>query len=371
MTDHNNYSLRKCLQMATCENIFHKILNDLELNPLFSEIKTCISNYINFPEKPLQQKDSEAESWLKWARNRQHLKIISAEIPEGILPDNSPGHLLDVRVFTHRGPDDDIYDNNKDIRDKVARGNCFLSIHSGENRRTRCVIYALKKFTGGLGDDDDRTSGDDFTWKKYFNKPLDAASSIVATRKANGEAAHLSCLKIDDQYIICAGSKNVHLLFKNKEDVTKYVEPRYKIAREVSETVWEALEDMGEEKKNRLLEFLCVTDYTAIFEILHPDHQHVEEFTHLKKPLLQFITWCSNDLVPTESSSLCSMPPHISIEIARYLGLSTVQYDIIGVSDVDPRMSQIRQGYGYEGEVLYFLDSENNVIGLLKKKTIW
>ena len=31
----------------------------------------------------------------------------------------------------------------------------------------------------------------------------------------------------------------------------------------------------------------------------------------------------------------------------------------------------IRRGHGYEGEVLYFLDDKDNVIGLLKKKTAW
>jgi hypothetical protein len=32
---------------------------------------------------------------------------------------------------------------------------------------------------------------------------------------------------------------------------------------------------------------------------------------------------------------------------------------------------KIRAAHGYEGEVLYFLDSKNEVIGLLKKKTTW
>lgn len=32
---------------------------------------------------------------------------------------------------------------------------------------------------------------------------------------------------------------------------------------------------------------------------------------------------------------------------------------------------QIRQGYDYEGEVLYFMDEQGEVIGLLKKKTVW
>ena len=41
------------------------------------------------------------------------------------------------------------------------------------------------------------------------------------------------------------------------------------------------------------------------------------------------------------------------------------------MDQLDERMKQIRQGYGYEGEVLYFLDCDDSVIGLLKKKTIW
>ena len=28
----------------------------------------------------------------------------------------------------------------------------------------------MKKFTGGLGDDDDRESGDEMVWQKYFTK---------------------------------------------------------------------------------------------------------------------------------------------------------------------------------------------------------
>lgn len=32
---------------------------------------------------------------------------------------------------------------------------------------------------------------------------------------------------------------------------------------------------------------------------------------------------------------------------------------------------QIRREAGYEGKVLYFLDSDENVIGLIKKKTAW
>ena len=41
----------------------------------------------------------------------------------------------------------------------------------------------MKKFTGGLGDDDDRESGDKLVWQKYFTKPLEEAKMVIATRK--------------------------------------------------------------------------------------------------------------------------------------------------------------------------------------------
>ena len=51
--------------------------------------------------------------------------------------------------------------------------------------------------------------------------------------------------------------------------------------------------------------------------------------------------------------------------------MPTVDYEMVAMDALDDRMKSVRQGYGYEGEVLYFLDSDSTVIGLLKKKTIW
>ena len=56
---------------------------------------------------------------------------------------------------------------------------------------------------------------------------------------------------------------------------------------------------------------------------------------------------------------------------ALFVGLPSIEYEVVAMDELDERMKKIRQGYGYEGEVLYFLDSDSNVIGLLKKKTIW
>ncbi|XP_035829225.1 uncharacterized protein LOC101847791 [Aplysia californica] len=318
-----------------------------------------------------KQEIEKAESWIEWARRLKYLKLVSADVPDFILPKDCSGELIDGKVFCKRGPDDQIYDTYPAVRNKVARGNCFLRITRGKHRGTRCILYALKKFTGGLGDDDDRDRGDNHTWKKYFTKPLDQATKIVATRKANGEAAHLSCINIDGQNLICAGSKNVHLLIRNRADIQFYRGDRYRIAHEVCHCIMDCLEEMESEQKDRLLDFLVHTRFTAVFEILVPGHQHVEDLSHLEKPVMQFITWTSTELEPDPQQKLCTVPPHVGIEIAKSLGLMTVDYDVLAASDVESRMKQIRKGYLYEGEVLYFLDETDNVIGLLKKKTVW
>ena len=54
--------------------------------------------------------------------------------------------MFDVRVQS-RGPDDIVFDQNSDIRAKIARGNCILK----QGDQYELIIYALRKFTGGLG----------------------------------------------------------------------------------------------------------------------------------------------------------------------------------------------------------------------------
>ncbi|XP_052232547.1 uncharacterized protein LOC127845565 isoform X2 [Dreissena polymorpha] len=230
----------------------------------------------------------------------------------------------------------------------------------------------MKKFTGGLGDDDDRETGDMMVWQKYFTKPIEETDFVVSTCKANGEAAHLSCIEVDGEYVLCGGSKNVHLLFKNKADIDNYVESRYRIATEICHTVMEFLDRLESMQRTELLAFLVASRYTAVFEILSPLHQHVVDLTHLKSPQLKFITWTKCELEASEKlQHLNVVPPHVGIEIARCLGLDPVDYEIMEMKDLEPHIKQIRQGFNTEGAVLYFHDNKGQVIGLLKKKSTW
>jgi len=47
------------------------------------------------------------------------LKVVYVDVPMGILPNDYEGQLSDVRVFVKYGPDDSVYDNNKNIRERV------------------------------------------------------------------------------------------------------------------------------------------------------------------------------------------------------------------------------------------------------------
>lgn len=57
--------------------------------------------------------------WHQWAITQTALRAICVDVPENVLPGGSSGQIIDVKVFCKCGPDDDVYDNNKEIRDRV------------------------------------------------------------------------------------------------------------------------------------------------------------------------------------------------------------------------------------------------------------
>ena len=74
----------------------------------------------------------------------------------------------------------------------------------------------------------DRNNSD---WKNYFLKDIEQTKYVISLQKANGEAAHMSCRFINNEFLICAGSKNVHIVFKKYDDLFEYKEPRFQFAK--------------------------------------------------------------------------------------------------------------------------------------------
>ena len=105
-----------------------------------------------FSNVPEEERSENAKEWLSWTCTQSNLKNVDFKIPSGILPPHLNGELTDVKVAS-RGPDDKIYDQNSLYRKRVARGNCVMKLQNQQDQssQTDCVIFALKKFTGGLG----------------------------------------------------------------------------------------------------------------------------------------------------------------------------------------------------------------------------
>ena len=58
---------------------------------------------------------------------------------------------------------------------KIARGNTLLSMRNAATNTSTLefVVFALRKFTGGMGDEDENQPEDETVWKRYFLKPFE------------------------------------------------------------------------------------------------------------------------------------------------------------------------------------------------------
>jgi hypothetical protein len=332
-------------------------------------------------EGDLALRSAAVAKWESWCKQHQSsVRLVESDIPGGILPNKLNGSLTDIKVGGKGkfGPDDKLYNNSKDLREKVARGNTVLYLaeagHASKPTRDN-VIFALRKFTGGMGDEDEDQPDTNKTWMSYFLRPVEAAERVICTHKANGEAAHFSVRWIGERFVVFAGSKNVHMAARSRADVQKYRDGRYLVARNVATSVLDMLAELEPSRASLLLSFMHHTQLTAVLEILQPSYQHVVDLSHLSAGELNFITWTlpydevrGGDSTP---DSYCAMSPKTALDFAAYIGLKSVSYEVIEADKAEERMDKVRRETGYEGEVLYFLDSKDNVIGLLKKKTAW
>ena len=161
------------------------------------------------------------EKFLEWARAEPRIKVVEADVPPGILPKGLAGRLYDVRVNPSgkKGPrtDDAIYAASTEIRERVARGNCVLELTAcaaaaavegmsmkeeergktatakevsaarnllgGAERRVMFVVQALRKFTGGLGDEDEQQPP----------PPGETNGAVVAAAGHSGDSSDASC----------------------------------------------------------------------------------------------------------------------------------------------------------------------------------
>ncbi|CAL4066533.1 unnamed protein product, partial [Meganyctiphanes norvegica] len=109
----------------------------------------------------------------------------------------------------------------------------------------------------------------------------------------------------------------------------------------------------------------------VVCELLQPENQHLVNLSYLSEPEINVIS-----LTPTSSGldsdkSLLAVPPHHAIDLLKTLGLKTVNYEIKSVSEGLQIRDRIRRELNKEGEVLYYVMSDESTIGIVKTKTLW
>ncbi|XP_063840019.1 uncharacterized protein LOC135088878 isoform X2 [Scylla paramamosain] len=318
------------------------------------------------------EENQRAEELLRFANSKKAEKLLSviiAPVPSSILPFGCSADLLDIRMG-RSGPDDKIYNKYTDIRMMIPRGTTILQWKSNRSSWSSVVIYGHKKFTGGIGDEDEEQPENNEKWREYFIGDPNEATKVVCMDKLNGEAAHISCRYIDDQFYLIVGSKNVHMLIRGTNDIDLYEGSRYEYAKAIARTVCNTLTSLDAWKRHLLLSFLHHTRCTLVGEILQVKNQHIVNLSHLTKPEVVIIS-----LTPTytgcQGKSLLSMPPHRLLDLCHALGLHTASYTIISVAQAMDQKEHVRKKKDSEGEVFYYLDKNEDTIGLVKVKTVW
>ncbi|KAI9356186.1 hypothetical protein DFJ73DRAFT_823287 [Zopfochytrium polystomum] len=411
----------------------------------------------------------DAASFLSFAKTSPLCKVVSTPVSPTVLPPSifvnpvlhdikvNPAGLRDQRGGGRRprGPstDDDVYKRSATARRRIARGNTVLTFDrilavpgiSPEpvHGPLACVvIWALKKFTGGIGDEDDdeknaasapsisspaaspaasgtaggaeaeevsssatelaASPGGVPVWHRFFVRDPETATSVAITAKANGAAGHLSVLEIglpNLPRVWIGGSKNVHLVVRSKADLSLYQEPgRFNVAVKVVEAALDAIEAAAA-GPDAIAEALWTRHATACFELLDPADAHVEDLSFMQAPELHMYSLVCFEkgvvgVVPDDDSTaapqtdgyICE-PPVETLALFARLGLKTVSLETRPLEPPaaraaagraladDQRLAdvcaEIRAAHGVEGSVLYFLDAAGDVVGMLKKKSVW
>ena len=366
-------SCLKKLQSVLSTSSVNSLTDTLHMKDNYGDEKLCsIENKIEF-FNPQEDVQDWLQNDVKTCLDNGYIKQISREIPEHILPIGVTGSISDISVKS-RGPDEVAYNKYEILRTRIPRGFSLMKLEYSDGRTIEhCVIYASKKFSGSVIDEDEFSGLEEenieLLHDKYFLANTGGASNIIAMEKVNGEAAHFTGRFINGEFYLIAGSKNVHLIFQNTQHIDMYTENRYEMAKVIAHAVLQQWFQLDEEKRSILAQFLHLTRTTVICEIMLPSHQHVVNFGSLNQDTLVVVA-----LAPPpeqKASSLTAMPSEATLSFFYKFGFSVASYKVCQPIEIQNHTETIRKDKNTEGVVYYYEDSRGNTIGMVKLKSSW
>ncbi|DAZ95468.1 TPA: hypothetical protein N0F65_002153 [Lagenidium giganteum] len=292
--------------------------------------------------------------------------------------------LHDLKVGRPGRPDDSVYQKSEYARKRMPRGNCVAEWTSPETQQTYWfpVVRAYRKFTGHEDGGETKGKLETEVLSKFFTKSLNDARTVITTTKENGEAAHLAVLKrADGQYLYAVGSKNTHMIVTSADDIEAACEAvtrgsnggnPYVAAAVLGKAVLNMLDQLTPANRQFLCEFLWQTRLTASFEVLCPDHQHVQLLDYLTENTPVFYGFSFAAMEPPAGADIC-INPVLPYVLMRHLGVRTVQFRVLDYTPdtVAAALHDIKHTHQHEGAVNLLLDENACVIGLEKYKTVW
>jgi hypothetical protein len=360
-----------------------------------------------------------------------NVKDVVVPVPSGILPFEAELH--DISISKARAISDDIiYENEEMLRKCLPRGLSLLErkVEEGEEKKERedgddaidfspsiqRVLNGYGKFTGyedsdaseskqadsnnndnedaaaqpeeKNDDDEDNTMINPLEASKinkYFTKDITQTVHIMATEKANGEAAHVAAFKIGEESFVILGSKTVHMILRvehMEEDLEKYrthhqTHKRFDYAITVAEAFLEALQKVSDKGKIWFFNYLVESRFTAVWELENPESCHIVPILARR---LKFIGFAQYAPVSSKGSWI-ALKPEQAFNWMSAAGFDTVWWfkqqspsPVEGVEDVEALLAVLEEEimtenrFLTEGCVLNFIDKTGSVIGLVKAK---
>ena len=414
---------------------FHKYSHFLWDLDMINDASSINDENLDCDEHKIQLVQKLENKILQQIIHHPSIKKISCKIPLGILPpshqydeNESLMHDLSVQRMGGRG-DDEIYESTELLRRCLPRGLTMLELikTNGNNNVIRRVLNGLGKFTGHEDNDDNKNQKkkkrrnnydeddemklsdfidgeeskihDQTKLSKYFTEDISQTDYIIVTEKANGEAAHCSMIKIENEssgknnegegkvYVI-VGSKTSHMLLRldeMEEDIEKYRNhpthaERYRYAIRIAETLVSLLFGrLSEQSLNWFVSYLIETGYTACWEL---EDVHSCHIVPLYSTTLKFIAFAHySPAIQSLNGRYGDMNGWVAVHPSKALGwMEAAGFDTIWsfkhrVEDNNDQdlakeiMDESR--FLFEGCVLYHMTSDENCIGLVKSKNAY
>ena len=302
-------------------------------------------------------------SWLPQLREQLRIKYCSLHKRITVIDNEfqiashaDPFVVISVRV---KGIDDPVYSKSRAVWSAIPRGQSWVYDQSGQLLGS---VQGSRKF----GNFEDRSV-------LPFGS-LDKVRYFRAMEKENGENAQVSAFRTQNGSLYwLAGSKNVHVVFKDAKDLLApcYQDTRYRFAVIIANLVTKQL-------SSDFQSWLADNKYTAVGEAILDNSQHLVDYCGAENHIRFFALTDFKEI--EDDMSLIACPPNVATEHFKRFRLRTptlsqeVEY-IPGSAAFNDFIRDITMQSNSEGCVLYGTnckDVEENacVTYMCKVKTV-